>query len=130
VLPGEEEPGMADEQMAFGFSTGDESVPDAYFYVTAYPWQDELMQAPLPEGARWQQEGWRGALLPYETLQQQEDPVPVPPLLLARPTACRRAPHGCQGGRARPCKAVYSGSVAYSPEFPQSLSILIGRSRE
>jgi hypothetical protein len=73
-VPGEEEPGMADEQMAFGFSTGDESMPDPYLYVTAYPWQDKLMEAPLPEGARWQLDGWRGALLPYEILQQQEEP--------------------------------------------------------
>ncbi len=73
-VPGEEEPEMADEQMAFGFSTGDESMPDAYLYVTAYPWQDELMDAPLPPGARWQQEGWRGALLPYEIMLQQDDP--------------------------------------------------------
>lgn len=74
-LPGESRPEYADEQMAFGFSTGDESTGDAYFYVTAYPWQDALMETDLPPGARWQQDGWRGALLPYETVQQHKDPA-------------------------------------------------------
>lgn len=73
-VPGEADLENAGEQMAFGFSTGDESMDDPYFYVTAYPWQSVLVEAELPPGARWQQEGWRGALLPYESLQQQEDP--------------------------------------------------------
>ncbi|NNC86703.1 MAG: hypothetical protein HKN75_11535, partial [Bacteroidia bacterium] len=32
----------ADEQMNFGFSTGDESIPEAYIYITAYPLPDEM----------------------------------------------------------------------------------------
>jgi hypothetical protein len=71
-LPGQKDPSWADEQMAFGFSTGDESFADPYFYVTAYPWPDGLLDTTLPEGAHWQQDGWRGALLPYEVVQQQE----------------------------------------------------------
>ena len=74
-LPDQETPEYADEQMSFGFSTGDDSMDDPYLYVTAYPWQEALMETPLPAGARWQEEGWRGALLPYETLQMQEDPA-------------------------------------------------------
>lgn len=72
-LPGQSDPSWADEQMAFGFSSGDESFDDPYFYVTAYPWPEALLDTPLPQGARWQLEGWRGALLPYEVVQQQED---------------------------------------------------------
>jgi hypothetical protein len=72
-LPGYDNPSWADEQMAFGFSTGDESFEDAYFYVTAYPWPGAILETSLPEGARWQLEGWRGALLPYEFVQRQED---------------------------------------------------------
>ena len=72
-LPGQTDHSWADEQMAFGFSTGDESYANPYFYVTAYPWQERLLEITLPEGAHWQQEGWRGALLPYEVVLQQED---------------------------------------------------------
>lgn len=79
-VAGQSDPESADEQMAFGFSTGDDSFADPYFYVTAYPWQEKLLERSLPEGARWQQEGWRGALLPYEVVQQQDD---IPGTLLA-----------------------------------------------
>jgi hypothetical protein len=64
----------ADEQMNFGFSTGDESVPDAYFYVTAYPWPAGLEQSELVSGAYWRQEGWRGAVLPYATVSESATP--------------------------------------------------------
>ncbi len=58
----------ADEQMSFGFSTGDSSVPEPYFYITAYPWQEALLAHELPTGARWHTNGWKGALLLYSTL--------------------------------------------------------------
>lgn len=58
----------ADEQMNFGFSTGDGSINDAYFYITAYPWPDGLEQTPLPEGAYWHTDGWKGGILPYDVL--------------------------------------------------------------
>lgn len=64
----------ADEQMAFGFSTGDEGIPDAYFYITAYPWPEGLADATLPAGARWHTEGWKGAVLMYERLLEEEEP--------------------------------------------------------
>ncbi|MFW5941871.1 MAG: DUF5996 family protein [Chloroflexota bacterium] len=75
LVPGQDpaDPEYADEQMAFGFSTGDEGTPEPYFYVTAYPWRDELLQAPLPAGARWHTEGWKGALLPYEAIVGSDD---------------------------------------------------------
>lgn len=58
----------ADEQMGFGFATGDASFPAPYFYVTAYPWPPDLDAAPLKRPARWVRKGWKGALLPYAAL--------------------------------------------------------------
>lgn len=64
----------ADEQMNFGFSTGDTLVNDPYFYITAYPWPEGLEQTALPEGATWQTDGWKGAIMPYEALVGANDP--------------------------------------------------------
>lgn len=66
VDPEDEE--YADEQMAFGFSTGDEGIPDAYVYITAYPWPDALAQAQLPQPARWHLASWKGGLIFYNEL--------------------------------------------------------------
>jgi hypothetical protein len=65
---------QADEQMTFGFSTGDEGIPAPYFYVTAYPWPAGLAQTDLPWGAVWHDAGWKGALLPYDALLERDDP--------------------------------------------------------
>lgn len=64
----------ADEQMNFGFVTGDASVPDAYFYATAYPVPERWTDLTLPEGAYWHTEGWTGALLPYSALAASDHP--------------------------------------------------------
>jgi hypothetical protein len=72
VDPAHEE--NADEQMNFGFVTGDSSIPDAYFYVTAYPAPDNWMELVLPEGAYWHSEGWSGAILPYTAVLEAERP--------------------------------------------------------
>lgn len=76
LVPGEDpqDAENADEQMAFGFSTGDGGIPEPYFYITAYPWQDALTQFDLPPGAQWHTEGWNGALLLYNTLVKSEEP--------------------------------------------------------
>jgi hypothetical protein len=66
----------ADEQMTFGFSTGDEGTPDPYFYATAYPLPEGFLAKPLPEPASWHLEGWKGALLPYSSWVNQPDPQP------------------------------------------------------
>jgi hypothetical protein len=58
----------ADEQMNFGFVTGDSSVRDAYFYVTAYPEPDGFTEFILPDGAYWHTDGFVAAVLPYEEL--------------------------------------------------------------
>jgi len=72
IDPADEE--SADEQMNFGFVTGDGSVPDAYFYATAYPAPEGWTDLTLPEGAYWHTVGWTGALLPYSTLAASDRP--------------------------------------------------------
>jgi len=64
----------ADEQMAFGFSTGDEGIPAPYFYITAYPWPKGLTDTSLPDGASWRTEDWQGAVLMHERLLEEDDP--------------------------------------------------------
>lgn len=64
--PNDEENG--DEQMNFGFSTGDEGTPDAYFYATAYPFPKSMVDTKLPGAAKWHTEGWYGGLLMYDAL--------------------------------------------------------------
>lgn len=64
----------SEEQMNFGFSTGDDAIPDPYFYITAYPSPPELTKTQLPSDAIWQTEGWTGALLPYVALTKVEQP--------------------------------------------------------
>ncbi len=67
----------SDEQMNFGFVTGDGSIDDAYIYATAYPapegWADLALAAP----AFWHTEGWTGAILPYDALANADDPDAV-----------------------------------------------------
>jgi len=48
VDPNDEE--LSDEQMNFGFSTGDDAIPEPYFYATAYPTPpaaDDFWNAPF-----------------------------------------------------------------------------------
>lgn len=73
--PDDEE--SADEQMNFGFSTGDDGIPDAYFYITAYPWPEGLETTELPAPGRWQTEGWNGAVMMYADLLKSENPREV-----------------------------------------------------
>lgn len=64
----------SDEQMTFGFVTGDEIISDPYFYATAYPEPDGFVGSPLPESAYWNEAGFSGAVLPYAALEQVEEP--------------------------------------------------------
>ncbi len=74
-VPGQDpdNPDYADEQMNFGFSTGDGGIPDPYFYVTAYPAPQGWTGDALPDGAAWHSEGWSGAVLPYQRIVDAED---------------------------------------------------------
>jgi hypothetical protein len=73
VDPADEE--SADEQMNFGFVTGDGSISDAYFYATAYPVPNNWVDLALPEGAYWHTEGWTGAILPYAAVVASKQPL-------------------------------------------------------
>lgn len=64
----------ADESMNFGFSTGDEGIPNPYFYATAYPGLEKLSDTALPKGSRWHDGGWHGARLDYTDLANADDP--------------------------------------------------------
>ncbi len=52
-------------QIGFGFFPGDDDAPEAYFYGTPWPFEDRLMETPLPASAAWQKEPWEGARLSY-----------------------------------------------------------------
>jgi hypothetical protein len=72
VDPNDEE--SADEQMNFGFVTGDDSIDNADFYVTAYHQPEGWTDLDLPDGAYWQTGGWTGAILPYAALIESREP--------------------------------------------------------
>jgi len=65
----------ADEQMNFGFSPGDDSIPNPYFYITAYPSPNGLADTLLPGDAYWLTEGFTGAILKYDSLVGADDPA-------------------------------------------------------
>jgi hypothetical protein len=64
----------ADMQMNFGFTFGDEGIPEPYFYITAYPLPAVLPKLPLPPGTTWQTGGFSGAVLLYRSLVENSDP--------------------------------------------------------
>ena len=64
----------SDKQMNFGFTFGDEGIPEPYFYVTAYPLPKAFADMKLPPGTQWQSAGFSGAVLLYKTLLQSSDP--------------------------------------------------------
>ena len=64
----------ADEQMNFGFSTGDDSIPEPYFYITAYPLPKSLPEVQLPSGAYWEAQVFNAAILKYKELIKSNDP--------------------------------------------------------
>jgi len=65
----------ADKQMNFGFTFGDEGIPEPYFYITAYPLPDAFPGLSLPPGTKWHTEGFSGAVLPYRSLLEKANPT-------------------------------------------------------
>lgn len=60
-------------QLNFGFYPGEDDA-SSYFYSSPWPFDsDRLLDSPLPEGASWHTDGWRGAMLPYVALR--DDPT-------------------------------------------------------
>lgn len=64
----------ADKQMNFGFTFGDSSIEEPYFYVTAYPTPDALPKLELPEKTAWRSEGFSGAVTLYKDVAAMKDP--------------------------------------------------------
>lgn len=63
-----------DEQIGFGFATGDEGIESAYFYANPWPFPDGITDTPLPTGSHWFTDSWRGGLLRYDTLTASDEP--------------------------------------------------------
>ncbi|MEM7033069.1 MAG: DUF5996 family protein [Chloroflexota bacterium] len=74
-VPAGEEGG--DEQIGFGFSTGDEGIAEAYFYANPWPFPQKVTNAELPNGASWYTDSWQGGLLLYNTLAEADNPEAV-----------------------------------------------------
>jgi hypothetical protein len=56
-------------QLNLGFSPGEPSHPEPYFYSNPWPFEaDQLVGNPLPSGARWFTESWQGSMLEYAAL--------------------------------------------------------------
>lgn len=63
-----------DEQLGFGFSTGDKDINEAYYYVTEWPEQPDFTQTKLVPPAYWQRQGFSGAILPYNDIVLATNP--------------------------------------------------------
>jgi len=74
-IPGEDptDEDASDEQMNFGFSTGDGGISEPYFYITAWKSPEGLTTLPLSDGAHWHTAGWKGAVLPYQVLRKHRN---------------------------------------------------------
>lgn len=59
-----------DKSITFGLST---QPGNEYFYVSPHPFDKSLSQQTLPAGARWNTDGWHGALLPYSEVAAKAD---------------------------------------------------------
>ena len=76
LIPGKDpnDPESSEEQMMFGFSTGDEIIEDAYFYITAYPTPEGFPKFELPEDSRWNTDGFTGGIMMYNDLIKSDNP--------------------------------------------------------
>lgn len=62
-------------QLNLGFSPGEPSHPEPYFYSNPWPFEkDELLDVELPGDARWFTESWEGSILPYKSLVENPQP--------------------------------------------------------
>ena len=68
------DPDSSKEQMTFGFSTGDDIIQDAYFYITAYPVPERLPNLKTPEDSRWNTDGFQGGVMMYEAFARANNP--------------------------------------------------------
>ncbi len=61
----------------YGFSPGSAGFPRPYLYAYVWPRPDDLTQARLPEPARWNSEGWTGAIVDYDVIARENQPEVV-----------------------------------------------------
>ncbi len=64
----------ADKQMSFGFTLGDGTIGEPYFYITAYPQPAAFEKLKLPAGTIWHTAGFSGAVVKYGSLIMEADP--------------------------------------------------------
>jgi hypothetical protein len=60
--------------MNFGFAPFETGRERPYLYAYAYPMPEGFERLPLPAPARWNTEGWKGMLVPYDDLARAADP--------------------------------------------------------
>ncbi len=66
-----------DEQgshMNFGFAPFDAEFSQPYLYAYASPMPEGFETLPLPTGAIWHTQGWKGMVIPYGVLEHSSDP--------------------------------------------------------
>jgi hypothetical protein len=64
----------ADEQMTFGFSTGDAGINEPYFYITTNSLKAGFDGIKLPHGAKWHDADWKGYVWPWAAMRALKDP--------------------------------------------------------
>lgn len=64
----------SDEQITFGFSTGDAATPEPYFFVTSNTKTPGFDAMKLPHGATWNAEPWAGFVWPWAAMRALKDP--------------------------------------------------------
>jgi hypothetical protein len=66
---------VANAQVGLGFSPGDGSIDESYFYITPWPVPAAgVAAASAPAHGRWQVEGWTGLALPAGRVEASGDP--------------------------------------------------------
>ena len=76
LIPGKDpnDPESSEEQMMFGFSTGDEMINDAYFYISAYPVPEKFPNFNMPEDVKWSDDGFTGGVMMYKDFAKSDSP--------------------------------------------------------
>lgn len=59
-------------QLNLGFSLGEPSHPEPYFYSNPWPFAESLQSNDLPAGAVWFTESWQGSMLPYAEIADDD----------------------------------------------------------
>jgi hypothetical protein len=64
-----------EQQLAIGFSSGDETIAEPYLYFSAYPEPVGFNKLKLSDQAYYQTAGFSAAILPYAALSSSPDPI-------------------------------------------------------